>query len=143
MIITKDSHLDHGLTAAHIALILERFGDVETFTIATVDIPEALPSVECGLYGPLMGDSPIGEYEVIYQKRGNREGLSRMLNRPLTGKARPTRKLSVIIGPHEGQTILYTAFGGPVAPREPFDPSLSPEDKKAAEAFWAEHALAI
>jgi hypothetical protein len=39
--------------------------------------------------------------------------------------------------------ILYTAFGGPAAPREPGDPSLDGNEAGLAEskAFWAEHAL--
>jgi len=38
--------------------------------------------------------------------------------------------------------VLYTAYGGPVAPREPFDRSLDEEAKAESEKFWAEHALA-
>lgn len=139
MIITKDSHLDHGLSAAHIALILQRFGDVNTFTLTTIDIPDDLPPVPCALFGPIMGDDPIPEAEVTYEKRGNRAGESRMWKHSLDRKV---HKLSVIIGEHEGQIILFTAFGGPVAPREPWDPSLSDKERAESEAFWKVHALA-
>lgn len=36
--------------------------------------------------------------------------------------------------------ILYTTFGGPLAPQEPGDPSC--KDPEASTAFWQEHALA-
>jgi hypothetical protein len=36
--------------------------------------------------------------------------------------------------------ILYTAFGGPLAPQEPGDPGC--KDPSASAAFWREHALA-
>ena len=139
MIITKDSHLDHGLTAAHIALITDRFASKEApFFIETVTIPVELPALLCDLYGPLMGDASVAETDVTYAVRGSRPGASRLVVRP----KRSTLKLTIVGGMHEGQCILFTAYGGPVAPREPFDPSLSPEEKVASEAFWAEHALA-
>lgn len=58
--------------------------------------------------------------------------------------SRQTRLLTVIAGPHEGDgCVLYTAHGGPAAPREPWDPSLN-DDAAALEesrAFWSVHAL--
>lgn len=36
--------------------------------------------------------------------------------------------------------IIYTAFGGPLAPQEPDDPGC--KDPAASAAFWREHALA-
>ena len=140
MKITEESHLDHGLTPDHIALIKERFGSREGFFIETIEIPEPLDSLQCGLWGPYMGDKPLKEpEEAYYVHRGERPYMSRMTYLP----PRPTRYLTVIGGPHEGDTILYTAFGGPAAPREPGDPSLANDDEALAEsrAFWAEHAL--
>ena len=137
MIITKDSHLDHGLTPKHIDWILQKFGPRKGFFIETVKMPSSLPPIDSGLYGPLAGDPPVNEDDVFYQQRGTRPGKSRLVGRPM----RPTNELSIIAGPHEGQDILYTAFGGPVTPRELFDSSLNAEQKAESEAFWAEHAL--
>ena len=39
--------------------------------------------------------------------------------------------------------ILYTVFGGPIAPKEPDDPTLTDEQRPESIAFWAEHALAF
>lgn len=140
MVITSDSHLDHGLSAAHIAWILKTWGHVQEFKLETVDLPEDLASLECGLYGPTMGDEPIDNESVTYVVRGDRKGVSRMIARP----KRPTRKITVIMGLEKGQVILYTAFGGPITPREPFDPDITtPEALAESQAYWAQHALAL
>lgn len=137
MQITKDSHLDHNLTAAHVALIKERFGDREAFFIETVELPQELDPLPCQLHGPAVGEAPVPETEVFYEVRGNRPGPSRMVKRePVL-----VRTMTVIGGPHEGQCILFTAYGGPCAPREPWDESLDDDGRREATSFWAEHAL--
>lgn len=139
MIITTAAHLDHALTPAHVAWIAERFADQGAFFLATVELPPELEDLPCGLHGPIVGDPPVPESEVSYRRRGDRLGPSRLCQRP----SRPTRLLTVIGGPDgDDPCVLYTAFGGPAAPREPFDLSLaSDEVREASEAFWAEHAL--
>ena len=135
------SHTDHNLTPAHMAWIEERFGDRQEFFLETVELPPELPALDCGLHGPLCGDAPVPEAEVTYRRRGDRPGKSRICDRP----SRPTRLLTVIAGPDGDEPcVLYTAFGGPAAPREPFDPAVSlmpPENQEACRAFWKEHAL--
>lgn len=139
LIIHPDSHLDHGLTEAHLELIRYAFADREGFFISTVELPPELPSLECALYGPIMGDSTITEDMVHYRVRGNRKHASRMVDLPM----RPTRKLTVIAGPHDGQPcVLYTAFGGPITPKEPGDRSMQTDEFEQARAFWSAHALA-
>lgn len=131
--ITSESHLDHGLTMAHLRFILENFGDRAEFFIETVDMPDHLSDLECGLYGPIMGDEPVDESEVFYQERGGRGGDSRLIKKP----SRPTRKLTIIAGPHfADECILYTAFGGPAAPKELFQ-----ENNDQTREFWSKHAL--
>ncbi len=137
MHITSDSHVDHALTADHLAFILSRFGDREAFFLETVELPAELPPLPCGLHGPLMGDEPVPEAEVSYVVRGDRPGASRTTDRP----TRMVRTMTVIGGPHKGAVILYTAYGGPSAPREPFDPGLDEAGRAESQAFWAEHAL--
>lgn len=138
MKITKDSHLDHGLLPEHVAFIEKRFAERDAFFIETFELPEGLPAVPCGLWGPLMGDPPVPEPEVVMRPRGNRAGPSRLVAR----QPRTTRKVTVIAGEHQGEPcVLYTAFGGPVTPREPWDPSLAPEKVEESQKFWSEHAL--
>lgn len=134
----KDSHLDHALTHAQRAYVLDMFSDRSEFFIATIELPENLGTVPCGLYGPLVGDAPIAESEVTYCKRGPRAYESRMIERP----SRPSRLVTVIAGPHDGLScVVYTMFGGPLAPQEPNDPTC--KDRDSSARFWSEHALAI
>ena len=132
------SHLDHGLTTAHLRFLLERYRDRDAFFIETLELPPALAALECGLYGPIMGDAPIAEADVVWRPRADRPYASRLVRRP----PRPTRLLTIIAGPHEAfACMLYTSFGGPAAPRELGDPALAGAELEAARAFWAEHAL--
>lgn len=139
MIILPVSHLDHDLTAAHVAWITLHFADRDGFFLETVELPPELPPVTCALHGPLVGDPPVPESEVSYRRRGDRPDSSRLCAR----EPRPTRLLTVIAGPEGDEPcVLYTAFGGPAAPREPFDPGVAEgELLEASRAFWAEHAL--
>jgi hypothetical protein len=137
--IHKDSHLDHGLSPAHIEWMLEQFKARAGFFLETVELPRHLEPLQCGLHGPIVGDEPVPEGEVNYQKRGNRAGDSRMCDRP----QRETRLITVIAGPHgEEPCVLYTAFGGPSAPREPWDAGIKTDsEREASVLFWAAHAL--
>lgn len=133
MIVLPVSHLDHDLTPAHVAWLTSHFADRTGFFLETVELPAELPPLTCALHGPLVGDAPVPESEVSYRRRGDRPGASRLCARP----PRPTRLLTVIAGP-EGED----PFGGPAAPREPFDLSLGGgEVLEASRAFWSEHAL--
>lgn len=139
--ITAASHLDHDLTPAHLAFILRRYADRTAFFIETITLPESMPAVPCGLYGPTMGDDllllTVGNIHMA--PRPPRQYPSRLVDLP----PRPSRLLTVIAGPHEGDDcVLYTAFGGPLAPKEPGDPTLSPEQRQASKDFWDVHALA-
>lgn len=135
VIITKDSHLDHGVTTAQLAWVLQQLGERDAFFIETLTLPEHLGTVPCGLYGPLMGDEPV-ETGTVGRTRAPRTWTSRCVQRPV----RQVREVSVIAGPHEGAPcVLYTIYGGPVAPQEPGDPGC--RDVGASQAFWAQHAL--
>lgn len=131
-------HADHSLTQAHKDFLVERFSTKTGFFLETIEMPEALPSLPCGLHGPLMGDEPIQDSETTMKARGERPGLSRRVNRA----NRPSRLLSAIGGIHEGKMWFFTAYGGPVAPKEVYDTEEGAE-RKASEEFWADHALGL
>lgn len=138
MKIVAASHLDHGLSESVVAYIAFRFRDRDRFFIETFELPERLPAAPCGLHGPIVGDAPIAENEVKYEFRGNRAWNTRVCAR----SPRMTRTVTVIAGPLDSEPcVLYTAYGGPVTPREPGDSSLSPEQYVESATFWAEHAL--
>lgn len=137
MIKHPDSHVDHGLTEAQLHHLLERFADRAEFFVETIMLPSDLGTVPCGLYGPLMGDPAIREDEVTCARRGERAWDSRLVELP----PRQQHEVTVIAGPHDGHAcVLYTAFGGPVAPQEPGDPGC--KDPAASAVFWRTHALA-
>jgi len=130
------SHVDHGLTQEQVDWVFAQFGDRESFFLQTVELPPELGDVPCGLHGPMVGDDPLADAECHRAVRGERAWTSRLCTR----EVRRTQLVSVIAGPHEGEAcILYTAFGGPIAPQEPGDPGCS--DVEASEVFWAQHAL--
>lgn len=137
MDITPDSHLDHDLTPAHVAFIRARFGDRTAFFIESVELPPELTALPCNLHGPATGGAPVPEAEVSYAVRGSRKGPSRFCAQaPVL-----VRSMTVIGGPHEGRCILFTAYGGPCAPKEPWDETLDDAGRAEATRFWSQHAL--
>lgn len=140
MKIVDASHLDHAISAAVLHHLIKRFADLDGFFVETIELPEDLGTVPCGLHGPTVGDEPIPEVECRRVVRGGRSVPSRICDRP----PRQTRLLTVVAGPYDGDAcVLYTAYGGPTAPREPWDPSLQkdPAALEASRAFWTVHAL--
>lgn len=130
------SHFDHGLDEAQIDFLMKRFADRDAFLIETVELPEELGTVPCGLHGPLVGGAPVEESEVTYAKRGTRAWNSRLVDRP----KQPVRTVTVIAGPHDGEPcVVFTMYGGPLAPQEPDDPGC--KDVVASRQFWTVHAL--
>jgi len=135
MKITEKSHIDHGLSPRLMALIARRYADRQAFFIDTFVTPDDEPAVPSQLH------ADVPESECFYQQRCGRKTWSRMCRRPPTTSSLVT----VIGGPSSeapGECILYTAYGGPLAPREPGDPGIeTPEQAAESFAFWRTHAL--
>lgn len=123
LVVDKESHLDHGLSQAHIDFMLARFVQKNEFFIETVGLPKGLDPLQSGIYGPAAGDPSVTDAESILAIRQGRSWASRLIDKP----ARPTRLMTVVAGPGdvEGQNcVLYTSYGGPAAPKEPGDFSM-------------------
>ena len=134
---TPTTHLDPGLTTAHLAWLQARFSNRTKFFIETVTLPDHLSSLDHALYGPLVGDPPVAEADVFYAPNGLRAWRSRLIHKP----TRPTRLLTVIGGPDSsGRMVFFNVFGGPVPAQEVGDPATL--DSKESHRFWREHALA-
>jgi hypothetical protein len=139
-------HKDHGLSQDHVRTAELLALRADGFFMVTVDVTkDGGDPVPCALYGPAMGDEPIaiGAPDTHYVKRSEDRPESRMVARPMR-----TSHLLTVIGHGEGgensEPVIYTAYGGPVAPREPNDPTLeTDEEKREAHAFWRDHALAM
>jgi hypothetical protein len=135
LVILPESHMDHGLSKDVLDYIVDKYKDRAEFFIDTFTLPGHLGQVPSGIYGPIVGDPPVEEEDVYYAKRGDRAYPSRMVPWPV----RESKTITVIAGPHGNhKCVLYTAFGGPLTPREPGDPQSDAESEK----FWSEHALA-
>ncbi len=142
--ITTDSHTDHGLTPAQLAWAIAQAPESCPFFLRELTLPDHLGTVPSALRGPVAGDPPIDEATVTYAVRGNRDVLSRMCDLPKIA----SRKVVIVGGEHEGAYILFTAYGGPSAPREVIEAErlhaagkLSAEALADARNFWCLHAL--
>jgi len=156
-----ESHLDHNLSAKQLAFVLaqdptDKGDPASPVKVFTVEMPAELGTLPCGLYGPACGDKPIIESSVQYMVRGNRKGASRLIkphewmgmtgDYPVSTPAplRPSNKVTIVAGPHDGHDwVLFTSYGGPEAPREPFEFEAEDTSPPAVESreFWATHAL--
>jgi hypothetical protein len=136
MILHEDSHTDH-VSPDVLNFVLEKFKDRDGFFAEVIELPEGL-TAECGLYGPIMGDPPVPEEEVSYLVRAGRMWRTRMVDRP----KRQVKTVTVIGGSYqEHPCVLWTVYGGPLAPQELNDPALKDEDREKSRKFWSEHAL--
>lgn len=133
-------HADHGLSETELAVVTEVARQAEKgFFIKVIEVDQNT-KLKSALMGPSVGDGPIGDDHplVYYSVRGDRPQPSKMYNEV----GRKATHL-VIIG--MGGQAVFTAYGterGVVAPREPWDTSLSPSEREESQAFWAVHALA-
>lgn len=135
------SHVDHGVPVGTLQYALEYFANRDKFFAEVIHLPDGFPGVPSGLYGPLAGDDPVEERDVRYIVRLGRRCSSRMVARV----DRLVRTLVVIAGPVQGVDglVLYTCYGGQIAPREPGDTSINTwEEVLASREFWSQHALA-
>jgi hypothetical protein len=135
-------HSDHGIVPEAMGWIKQKLPDVvpagTPFFIRELTLPDNLPPARNALYGPASGDAPVPEEAVTLRPRGDRPWSDRTVPWP----TRLTRRVQVIGARKEdGNFVLYTVYGGPLAPQNPDDPGCA--DKASAQAFWAEHALSI
>jgi hypothetical protein len=135
-----ESHLEH-VPPLVLGFVLGLYHERDEFFSTTFKLPDWAPALENALYGPSCGDEPVPESEVFYAARPPRTWNSRLVDRP----KRLTRIITVVGGPSKpGATdcVLYTVYGGAVAPREMTDPNITRADLDEAAKFWAQHALA-
>ncbi len=137
-------HADHGIGVEHMDIIDKVFDEShEGFILKVVELPEGVPDLECGLWGPSCGDSPVPESAVTYRRRGSRRGVSRVLTAQSGRFTRPCRKM-VVVGDRSIKAV-YTAYGTLAekpTPREWWDTGLdSLAAVKESIHFWEQHAL--
>lgn len=155
MIIVKESHLDHNLSAEQLDFIKKKYADRNAPFKETFELPPELGTVKVALIGPITGFEPVMENEVTYMIRGDRKWASRIFRAryepskngiimpPKRPEAPQVRQVTVITDTFNGHPcVLATAYGGPEAPREPGDPHIGSWDELSrSRDFWMEHAL--
>lgn len=126
-------HADHGIKDAQLKFIVGKLmAEDDGFFIKEVKIPGQVP---CGLYGPIMGDSPISDNEIEMVSRGRWEFGFRMIDKPM----RPVDYVQAIGTKNGDELTIYTIYGGPLVSQNPNDPdNQNPEESKK---FWSAHAL--
>lgn len=142
LMLRDDGHYDiHGITPDHINWLSQQPEVMAAKGPVTLTLPEHLPELSNSLVGPASGHGPVGnDHPEVYRKsRDGRNYDSKMIR----GENQSTKIITAIVRPHKetGRPFLITAFGGPLAPKEPNDPSLRDEEREASEAFWRDHAL--
>ena len=141
---------DPGITKEQWDYVREAVTEIDPhgYFMLEIEIPAALGTVPCRLYGPAMGDGPIPRDEVEMVAR-HPEDSERVWLDPIVD--RPTRPVTVVqvvgrLGERigrldEGNHIeIIRCYAGPDVPSNPQDPMNA--DVVGASRFWAKHALA-
>lgn len=135
-------HADHGIKPEQMDWIKSQISaaNPKTFFIQEIQIPAELGSVRNAMYGPAAGDPPVPESQVSYRPRGDRPWSDRVVSWP----TRPVNYVQAIGSPDRddpNKIVLFTVYGGPLAPQNPDDPSC--RDVDGARNFWSQHALSL
>jgi hypothetical protein len=135
-------HADHGISAKQMDFIKSEIANSSPagFFVKSIKIPSKLGKVRNALYGPASGDAPVSESVVQYRPRGDRPWSDRVVSWP----TRPVDYVQAIGMPDQNdpqKIVLFTVYGGPLAPQHPDDPSN--RDVAASQKFWSEHALSL
>jgi hypothetical protein len=133
-------HADHGISPDQMDYIKSQIAadSPSTFFIKTIKIPAKLGKVRNALYGPAAGDAPVSESAVSYRPRGDRPWADRVVSWP----TRPVDYVQALGMPDQNNAnkiLLFTVYGGPLAPQHPDDPGN--RDVEGSRKFWSEHAL--
>jgi hypothetical protein len=143
LMLRDDGHYDvHKITKQHIDWLSQQPEVMAAKGPVTLTLPDSLPRLPNSLVGPASGHSPVtDDHPDVYMasRGGGREYNSKMIR----GENQTTNIITAIVRPHKetGRPFLITAFGGPMAPKEPNDPTLSDQERKASQEFWSQHAL--
>lgn len=138
----KIHHADHNITPEQLDYIQNHPAfephSKGAFVKTVIEMPSSLGTLPCALYGPSVGDDPVTRDQVHYQRRGDRDKKSRMIDAP----CRPTHKVVVMGLVGEIAFTMYGTRGSGPSPREPWDKGLKTEEElQESKDFWAVHAL--
>jgi hypothetical protein len=102
------------------------------FSRQAVDLGRIVGTQKC------LETSPADEGDIVWARRVNRVAYSRFIRgRP----AIPTRLVSITLAKPSDVWLVYTAYFGTPAPKEPTDPRITEAELAESLAFWKTHAL--
>jgi len=138
------AHADHNITQDQLDWVnhhpeISKLPDGE-FMIKVLEMPFFLDDARCALYGPSVGDPAVENHETFLMIRGDRDGPSRMIDKP----TRPARRLVVIGIKGEKAKTIYGTRGSRATPLEAWDAEKEEqtfEEIKKCRDFWNHHAL--
>lgn len=78
--------------------------------------------------------------DILWAKRLNRECYSRFVR---NRTSLPTTLLSITLAKPDDVWLIYTAYFGTPAPKEPTDPRNTQAELAESLAFWTKHALIL
>lgn len=124
---------------AHVVEAIGKINDYDgRFHMGSVDMGRVIGTDNCVEVG-----KDNEEVQMLYRK--GREGKSPVILE--TGNTKPAETKLVTIGMRrdddDGKSTMFTSFYGQIAPKEPWDKSLTPKEKVASQKFWSTHALVI
>ena len=111
----------------YLPLTLERIDSMKRdFIVEAIDFGEEIGVSKCV--------ETKADDEIVYAVRPKRRGPTRFVK---NREGEPTSEFTVILKKVDQGYIVITAFVGPLAEKEPWDPTAT----EASKVFWSNHAL--
>lgn len=87
---------------------------------------------------PRLETTADDDKDIVWARRVGRVGYSRFIR---NRSSFPTRVISVTLARAGEVWVVFTAYFGTPAPKEPTDPRLQEAEREGSLAFWKRHAL--
>jgi len=133
--VTEDTHL-HPEVMDVIGEALQRIDETNlpSFSRQAVDMGRIVGRHAC------VETSAADDGDIVWARRANRASYSRFIrNRP----AIPTPFISITLAKPNDVWLVYTAYFGTPAPKEPTDPRIHDAEREESLVFWKSHALIL
>ena len=133
--VTEDTHL-HPEVMDVIGEALRRIDETSlpSFSRQAVDMGRIVGGHAC------LETSAADDGDIVWARRVNRENYSRFIR---NRSSVPTPFVSITLAKPGDVWLVYTAYFGTPAPKEPTDPRIREAELEESLAFWKTHALIL
>ena len=125
----SEAHASANITKSDLAEVCSQIKELKPF---------GFYSFEASSVGPVALTERTPEARELYRKGRNYLSPVIIYEGECPNK---TNEITIGVCLENGKYYIFTAFRGPLAPKEPGDPRCSDAERPEAEAFWAKHAL--